>query len=256
MHACGHDTHMAILMATAEILSKNRDFPGTVKFIFQPSEEGPPKGEEGGARLMIKEGVLNNPDVDAIFGLHISSLLPMNKVYYKPRGFFASSSRLTIKIKGKQTHGGTPWFGVDPIVISAEIISALQTIISRQSNLTEEAAVLSIGQINGGNRFNIIPEEVTMIGTIRALSYEMRDNIKQKIHNLVDGISKSFGAESEVEIMVYDMQGRVVETLLNGNVDSGYHSITWNADNHSSGLYFVRMFVGNNQYIQKIMLVK
>ena len=201
MHACGHDTHMAILMATAEILSKNRDFPGTVKFIFQPSEEGPPKGEEGGARLMIKEGVLNNPDVDAIFGLHISSLLPMNKVYYKPRGFFASSSRLTIKIKGKQTHGGTPWFGVDPIVISAEIISALQTIISRQSNLTEEAAVLSIGQINGGNRFNIIPEEVTMIGTIRALSYEMRDSIKQKIHNLVDGISKSFGAESEVEII-------------------------------------------------------
>ena len=101
MHACGHDTHMAILMATAEILSKNRDFPGTVKFIFQPAEEGPPKGEEGGARLMIKEGVLNNPDVDAIFGLHISSLLPMNKVYYKPRGFFASSSSLTIKIKGK-----------------------------------------------------------------------------------------------------------------------------------------------------------
>ncbi|RZP05392.1 MAG: amidohydrolase, partial [Flavobacteriales bacterium] len=201
MHACGHDAHIAILMATAEILSNNIDFPGTVKFIFQPAEEGPPKGEEGGARLMIKEGVLNNPDVDAIFGLHISSLLPMNKVYYKPGGFFASSSSLTIKIKGKQTHGGTPWFGVDPIVISAEIISALQTIISRQSNLTEEAAVLSIGQINGGNRFNIIPEEVTMIGTIRALSYEMRDSIKQKIHNLVDGISKSFGAESEVEII-------------------------------------------------------
>ena len=200
MHACGHDTHMAILMATAEILSKNRDFPGTVKFIFQPAEEGPPKGEEGGARLMIKEGVLNNPDVDAIFGLHISSLLPMNKVYYKPRGFFASSSSFTIKIIGEQTHGGTPWFGVDPIVISAEIISALQTIISRQSNLTEEAAVLSIGQINGGNRFNIIPEEVTMIGTIRALNYEMRDKIKQKIHDLVDGISKSFGAKSEVEI--------------------------------------------------------
>ncbi|MED5269727.1 MAG: amidohydrolase [Bacteroidota bacterium] len=201
MHACGHDTHMAILMATAEILSKNRDFPGTVKFIFQPAEEGPPAGEEGGARLMIKEGVLKNPDVDAIFGLHISSLLPMNRVYYKPRGFFASSSSFTIKIKGEGTHGGTPWFGVDPIVISAEIISALQTIISRQSNLTEEAAVLSIGQINGGNRFNIIPEEVTMVGTIRALNYEMRDKIKEKMHGLVDGISKSFGAKSEVEII-------------------------------------------------------
>ena len=201
MHACGHDTHMAILMATAEILSNNRDFPGTVKFIFQPAEEGPPPGEEGGARLMIKEGVLKDPDVDAIFGLHISSLMPMNKVYYKPRGFFASSSSFTIKIKGEQTHGGTPWFGVDPIVISAEVISALQTIISRQSNLTDEAAVLSIGQINGGNRFNIIPEEVTMIGTIRALNYEMRDKIKEKIHDLVDGISKSFGATSEVEII-------------------------------------------------------
>ena len=133
MHACGHDSHMAILMATAEILSKNRDFDGTVKFIFQGAEEGPPPGEEGGARMMIKEGVLKNPDVDAIFGLHISSLLPMNKVYYKPKGFFASSSRFTIKVLGSQTHGGTPWLGIDPIVITAQIINSIQTIVSRLS---------------------------------------------------------------------------------------------------------------------------
>lgn len=131
MHACGHDSHMSILMATAEILSKNRNFNGTVKFIFQGAEEGPPPGEEGGARMMIKEGVLKNPDVDAIFGLHISSMLPMNKVYYKPRGFFASSSRFTVKVIGSQSHGGTPWLGVDPIVITSQIINSFQTIISR-----------------------------------------------------------------------------------------------------------------------------
>ena len=117
MHACGHDGHMSILMATAEILSKNNDFQGTVKFIFQGAEEGPPPGEEGGARMMIKEGVLKDPDVDAIFGLHIAAQLPMNKIYYKPRGFYASSSRFTIKVVGTQAHGGTPWLSVDPIVI-------------------------------------------------------------------------------------------------------------------------------------------
>ena len=200
MHACGHDSHMAILMATAEILSKNRDFDGTVKFIFQGAEEGPPPGEEGGARMMIKEGVLKNPDVDAIFGLHISSLLPMNKVYYKPKGFFASSSRFTIKVLGSQTHGGTPWLGIDPIVITAQIINSIQTIISRESELTKEPAVISFGKVEGGNRFNIIPSEVNLTGTIRSLDYGMRDYIKKRIIELSEGIATSYGGKAIVEI--------------------------------------------------------
>lgn len=201
MHACGHDSHMAILMATAEILSKNKNFDGTVKFIFQGAEEGPPPGEEGGARLMIKEGVLDNPKVDAIFGLHISSLLPMNKIYYKPKGFFASSSRFTIKVIGSQAHGGTPWLGIDPIVITAQIINSIQTIISRESELTKEPAVISFGKIEGGNRFNIIPNEVNLVGTIRSLDYEMRDFIKKRIHELAEGIAKSYGGKAIVEII-------------------------------------------------------
>tara|TARA_B100001059_G_scaffold236422_1_gene286833 strand:+ start:3573 stop:4820 length:1248 start_codon:yes stop_codon:yes gene_type:complete len=200
MHACGHDSHMSILMATAEILSKNKDFKGTVKFIFQGAEEGPPPGEEGGARMMIKEGVLKNPNVDAIFGLHISSLLPMNKVYYKPRGFFASSSRFTIKVIGNQAHGGTPWLGVDPIVISAQIINSVQTIISRETELTKEPAVVSFGKIEGGNRFNIIPKEVNLVGTIRSLDYDMRDYIKKRITELAEGIANSYGGSAIVEI--------------------------------------------------------
>ena len=201
MHACGHDSHMSILMATAEILSKNNDFNGTVKFIFQGAEEGPPPGEEGGARMMIKEGVLENPEVDAIFGLHISSLLPMNKVFYKPKGFFASSSRFTVKVIGSQSHGGTPWLGVDPIVISSQIINSFQTIISRESNLTNEPAVISFGIIEGGNRFNIIPNEVNLVGTIRSLDYEMRDYIKQRMIELAEGIAKSYGGTAIVDIV-------------------------------------------------------
>ncbi len=201
MHACGHDSHMAILMATAEILSKNKNFDGTVKFIFQGAEEGPPPGEEGGARMMIKEGVLENPKVDAIFGLHISSLLPMNKIYYKPKGFFASSSRFTIKVIGSQAHGGTPWLGVDPIVITAQIINSIQTIISRESELTKEPAVISFGKVEGGNRFNIIPNEVNLVGTIRSLDYEMRDYIKKRIHELAEGIANSYGGKAIVEIV-------------------------------------------------------
>ena len=201
MHACGHDSHMSILMATAEILSKNNDFNGTVKFIFQGAEEGPPPGEEGGARMMIKEGVLKNPDVDAIFGLHISSMLPMNNVFYKPRGFFASSSRFTVKVIGSQSHGGTPWLGVDPIVITSQIINSFQTIISRESNLTNEPAVISFGIIEGGNRFNIIPNEVNLVGTVRSLDYEMRDYIKKRMIELAEGIAKSYGGTAIVDIV-------------------------------------------------------
>ena len=201
MHACGHDSHMSILMATAEILSKNRNFNGTVKFIFQGAEEGPPPGEEGGARMMIKEGVLKSPNVDAIFGLHISSMLPMNKVYYKPRGFFASSSRFTVKVIGSQSHGGTPWLGVDPIVITSQIINSFQTIISRESNLTNEPAVISFGIIEGGNRFNIIPNEVNLVGTIRSLDYDMRDHIKKRMKELAEGIAESYGGNAIIEIV-------------------------------------------------------
>ena len=200
MHACGHDGHMSILMGTAEVLSKNNDFEGTVKFIFQGAEEGPPPGEEGGARMMIKEGVLENPGVDAIFGLHIAAQFPMNKVYYKPKGFYASSSRFTIKVIGTQAHGGTPWLSVDPIVITAQIINSIQTIISRESELTKEPAVISFGKVEGGNRFNIIPGEVNLVGTIRSLDYGMRDYIKKRIIELSQGIAKSYGGEAIVEI--------------------------------------------------------
>ena len=200
MHACGHDGHMSILMATAEILSKNNDFQGTVKFIFQGAEEGPPPGEEGGARMMIKEGVLKDPDVNAIFGLHIAAQLPMNKIYYKPRGFYASSSRFTIKVVGTQAHGGTPWLSVDPIVITAQIINSIQTIISRESDLTKEPAVISFGKVEGGNRFNIIPGEVNLVGTIRSLDYDMRDYIKKRIIELSQGIAESYGGNAIVEI--------------------------------------------------------
>jgi amidohydrolase len=159
MHACGHDTHVAILMGVAEILSRNKGkIKGTVKFIFQPAEEGPPPGEEGGALLMVKEGVLKTPDVDAIFGLHINSQTPVGVIRYKSGGTMAAAQRFVIEVKGKQTHGSQPWSGVDPILISAKIIDGLQTIISREANITNEPAVISVGKIKSGVRFNIIPE--------------------------------------------------------------------------------------------------
>ena len=200
MHACGHDTHVAILMGVAQILSENNDFAGTVKFIFQPAEEGPPPGEEGGASLMVKEGVLKNPDVEAIFGLHISSGTDVGKINYKPGGALASAQRFVIKVKGKQTHGSSPWTGVDPILVSAKIIDGLQTIISRESPLTHEAAVISVGKITSGVRFNIIPEEAEMIGTIRTLDYKMRDHINRRMREMTTTIAKAYGAEATIQI--------------------------------------------------------
>jgi len=201
MHACGHDTHIAIMMGVAEVLTKMKaDLKGTIKFIFQPAEEGAPIGEEGGAALMIKEGVLENPKVDAIFGLHINSQLEVNKIAYKPKGALAAVNGFTIKVKGKQTHGSTPWTGVDPIVASAQIIMGLQTIISRQSPLTKEAAVISVGIIEGGVRSNIIPEEVNLTGTIRTLDYDMQKSIIEKIKRTATSIASSSGATAEVNI--------------------------------------------------------
>ena len=201
MHACGHDTHTAILMGVAEVLSKNKDkINGTIKFIFQPAEEGPPPGEEGGALLMIKEGVLKNPDVDVIFGLHINSQTPAGVIRYKSGGAMASAQRFVIEVKGKQTHGSQPWGGVDPILISAKIIDGLQTIISRESDLTNEAAVISVGKITSGVRFNIIPESAEMIGTIRTLDYDMQKHINQRMEEMVPAIAKAYGGEATIDI--------------------------------------------------------
>ena len=201
MHACGHDTHVAILMGVAEVLSKNKDkIKGTVKFIFQPAEEGPPPGEEGGAKLMVKEGVLKNPDVDAIFGLHINSQTPVGEIRYKSGGTMAAAQSFTIKVTGKQSHGSQPWSGVDPILISAKIIDGLQTIISRETKLTEEAAVITVGKINSGVRFNIIPESAEMIGTIRTLQQGMKEHINKRMKEMVPAIAKAYGGEATIEI--------------------------------------------------------
>lgn len=201
MHACGHDTHIAILMGTAEVLTKiKKDIKGTVKFIFQPAEEGMPPGENGGAKMMVEEGALKNPDVDAIFGLHIAAGTNVGVINYKAGGIMAASQRFVIKVKGKQTHGSRPWGGIDPIVISAQIINGLQTIVSRDTDLTKEAAVITVGLIRGGVRSNIIPEEVEMIGTIRTLDYDMQKKLNDEMKHRVPAIAKAFGGDATIEI--------------------------------------------------------
>jgi len=199
MHACGHDTHIAILMGVAEVLSKHKDkIKGTIKFIFQPAEEGPPPGEEGGAKLMIKEGVLKNPKVDVIFGLHINAGTPVGVLKYKKGGIMASVERFVIDVKGKQTHGSQPWSGVDPILISAKIIDGLQTIISREAKLTDEAAVITVGKITAGTRFNIIPETAQLIGTVRTLDKDMRTMIEKRMKEMTETIAKAYGGEATI----------------------------------------------------------
>ncbi|WP_229208434.1 amidohydrolase [Dyadobacter psychrophilus] len=203
MHACGHDTHIAILMGVAEVLAgMKNEIPGTVKFIFQPAEEGAPEGEEGGAKLMVKEGVLENPTVEAIFGLHIDALIEVGKIAYKPGATMAAVDFFSIDVKGKQTHGAYPWSGVDPIVTSSQIIMGLQTIVSRNLNLTQAPAVVTVGAVNGGIRQNIIPESVKMIGTIRTFDEGMHTYVHKRMNEIATNIAESAGASAKVNINV------------------------------------------------------
>ena len=228
MHACGHDVHTAILMATAKMLKQmQKEVPGTVVFLFQPAEEGAPNGEEGGAPLMIKEGAMDKPKMDVIFGLHMAAQAPAGTLSYKSGAAQASSDLFKIVVNGKGSHGAMPWASVDPIVVSTEIIEALQHIVSRESDLTKAPLVISVGSLHSGVRANIIPESAEMLGTIRSLDATMRKETHEKMRRVVQHIAESAGATAVIDIKT--------QTMINYN-DPALTKKSVNALNKAAGV--------------------
>jgi amidohydrolase len=200
-HACGHDAHTAVVLGVAEVLAELRDrMPGTVVFLFQPAEEGPPEGEDGGAPLMIREGVLDEPHVQAIFGLHVDPLLDAGTIGWSAGPIFASSDRFSLTVAGRKTHGAYPHTGLDPVPVAAAMVDALQLIVSRQID-AGAPKVLTIGSIHGGNRFNIIADEVEMQGTIRALDEEVRAALKERMARTVRGVAEANGTTAALRFV-------------------------------------------------------
>ncbi len=200
MHACGHDNHVAILMGVADVLASVRaDLPGSVKFIFQPAEEGAPEGERGGAELMLEEGAFENPRPEVIFGLHVGPG-PVGRLSYRAGSTMASADWLRILVRGRQTHGAAPWSGIDPIVVASQIVLGLQTVASRQLPVTLTPSIITIGSIHGGVRGNIIPDEVEMVGTIRTFDADVRRDLHRRIRRTAEQIAASAGATAEVSI--------------------------------------------------------